>query len=46
MTDILIVLGFAALPTAGNIAGGLIAEVFDVSDRALSLALHLAPASS
>ncbi len=42
MSDFLLVLGFAALPAAGNIAGGLIAEIFDVSDRALSLALHLA----
>lgn len=42
MTEFLIVLAFATLPAAGNIAGGLIAEVFDVSDRALSLALHLA----
>ncbi len=42
MSDFLIVLAFAALPAAGNIAGGLAAEVFEVSDRVLSLALHLA----
>lgn len=42
MSDFLIVLAFAALPAAGNFAGGLFAEVLDVSERALSLALHLA----
>lgn len=42
MNDFLIVLGFAALPAAGNFAGGLLAEAFDVSERVLSLALHLA----
>jgi ZIP family zinc transporter len=38
----LLVLALAALPAAGNFAGGLLAEAFDVSRRALSLALHLA----
>lgn len=42
MSDFLIVLAFAALPAAGNIAGGLAAELFEISDRVLSLALHLA----
>lgn len=42
MSDFLIVLAFAALPAAGNFAGGLAAEILNVSDRVLSLALHLA----
>ena len=42
MSDFLIVLGLAALPAAGNFFGGLLAEVFRVSERTLSLALHLA----
>lgn len=42
MSDFLIVLAFAALPAAGTFAGGLAAEIFYVSDRVLSLALHLA----
>lgn len=42
MRDFLIVLGFAAMPAAGNFVGGLVAEIFDVSERMLSLALHLA----
>lgn len=42
MSDFLLVLAFAALPAAGNFAGGLFAEFLDVSDQALSLALHLA----
>lgn len=37
-----LVLALAALPAAGNLAGGVLAEVFAVSERALSLALHLA----
>jgi ZIP family zinc transporter len=37
-----LVLALAALPAAGNLLGGLAAETFDVSERALSLALHLA----
>lgn len=40
--DYLAVLGLALLPAAGNAAGGLLAEVLPVSERALSLALHLA----
>ncbi|MDP5182115.1 ZIP family metal transporter [Blastococcus sp. BMG 814] len=42
MSDFLIVLGLAALPAAGNFSGGLLAEVSRVSERTLSLALHLA----
>ena len=37
-----LVLALAALPAAGNVVGGLLAEAFAVSERALSLALHLA----
>lgn len=40
--DFLIVLGLAALPAAGNFFGGMLAELFNVSGRTLSLALHLA----
>lgn len=36
------VLLLAALPAAGNFLGGLLADLFRISDRALSLALHLA----
>ncbi len=42
MEGFLLVLGLAALPAAGNFLGGLAAEVRTVSERALSLALHLA----
>lgn len=42
MDDYLLALAFAALPAAGNFAGGLVAEAFDISDRVLSLALHAA----
>lgn len=42
MSEYLVVLGLAALPALGNFAGGVMAEVFRVSERALSLALHLA----
>ncbi len=42
MGDVLSVLGLAALPAAGNFFGGVLAEVFRVSKRTLSLALHLA----
>ncbi|MEU4361861.1 ZIP family metal transporter [Promicromonospora sp. NPDC023987] len=38
----LLVVALAALPAAGNFVGGLAAELFDVSERVLSLALHLA----
>ncbi|GAT07957.1 ZIP family metal transporter [Mycolicibacterium novocastrense] len=37
-----LVLALAALPAAGNFLGGVVAEMFSVSKRALSLALHLA----
>ena len=40
--EFLIVLGLAALPAAGNFFGGVLAEMFRVSERTLSLALHLA----
>ena len=42
MQDYLIVLALAALPAAGNFAGGLLAEVLPLSRRILSLALHTA----
>lgn len=42
MDGYLLVLALAALPAIGNFAGGLLAEAFDVSQRVLSLALHLA----
>lgn len=35
-------LGFAAIPAAGNFAGGLMAEFTEPSPRRLSIALHLA----
>ena len=37
-----LVLALAALPAAGNLLGGLASEARDVSERTLSLALHLA----
>lgn len=40
VSDSWLVVGFASLPAIGNVAGGLIAEIVDVSDRALSLALR------
>ena len=42
MTQFVLVLGLSALPAAGNFLGGLLAEMVDVSERTLSLALHLA----
>ncbi len=42
MNGFLIVLALAALPALGNLAGGLLAEVVEVSPRTLSLALHAA----
>jgi zinc transporter, ZIP family len=42
MSDFLNVLLLAAMPAAGNVFGGLLAEVLPFSRRALSLALHLA----
>lgn len=42
MDEYLQVLAFAALPAAGNFIGGVLAEIFNVSDRTLSLALHVA----
>ena len=42
MDGYLLVLALAALPAAGNFFGGVLAEVFRVSERALRLALHLA----
>lgn len=37
-----LVLALAAMPAVANLAGGLLAELVAVSERALSLALHLA----
>ncbi len=42
MNDYLTVLLFAAMPAAGNVAGGLLAEMLPFSRRGLSLSLHLA----
>ncbi len=42
MEGFALVLVLAALPAAGNFLGGLLAEITKVSDRTLSLALHLA----
>ena len=42
MSEFWIVIGLALLPAVANFGGGLAAEVVQVSDRALSLALHLA----
>ncbi len=42
MSELLLVLGYALLPAAGNAAGGLLAEVTHPSSRSLSIALHLA----
>ena len=42
MEGFVLVLVLAALPAAGNFLGGLAAEMVDVSERTLSLALHLA----
>lgn len=42
MSQFLLVLGLAALPAAGNFLGGVLAEMVNVSERMLSLALHLA----
>ncbi|AGF73841.1 ZIP family metal transporter [Corynebacterium halotolerans] len=42
MQGFALVLVLAALPAAGNFLGGLASEVFKISERALSLALHLA----
>lgn len=44
MSGIWLVLSLAALPAAGNLLGGVLAEVATVSERRLSLALHLAAA--
>ena len=42
MNDFLLVLALAAMPAAANFLGGLLAEVLPLSQRLLSLALHLA----
>ena len=42
MDEYLQVLMYAAMPALGNFAGGILAEIFKVSERTLSLALHLA----
>lgn len=42
LQDFAIVLGLAAMPAIGNFLGAVFAEIIDLSDRGLSLALHLA----
>lgn len=42
MASYWLVLGLAALPALANLAGGILAELVQVSDRVLSLVLHLA----
>lgn len=42
MSDYLTALALAALPAFANFGGGVLAEAFRVSSKALSLALHLA----
>ncbi|MGQ1797049.1 ZIP family metal transporter [Kocuria oceani] len=42
MEGFVLVLVLAAMPAAGNFLGGLAAEAVSISDKALSLALHLA----
>jgi ZIP family zinc transporter len=42
VNEFAIVMGLAALPALANFVGGGLAEIFRVSARALSLALHLA----
>ena len=42
MSEFLQVLALAALPALGNFAGGVLAEIFKISNRTLSLALHAA----
>ena len=42
MEGFTLVLALAARPAAGNFLGGIAAELFKVSERTLSLALHLA----
>ncbi len=42
MSEFAVVMGFAVLPALAAFAGGGLAELFRVSARALSLALHLA----
>lgn len=42
MQGFLLGLTLAGLPAAGNLLGGIAAECFSVSQRGLSLALHLA----
>lgn len=42
MGELLLILGMALLPAAGNFAGGVLAEIWRPSSRVLSLALHAA----
>jgi ZIP family zinc transporter len=42
MNDFLTVLLFAAMPAAGIFLGGVLAEIFNISSKTLSLALHFA----
>lgn len=42
MPEFIYILALAAMPAAGNFAGGLAAEMLPISERTLSLALHSA----
>ncbi|MDX5422201.1 MAG: ZIP family metal transporter [Hymenobacteraceae bacterium] len=42
MNEFLQVLMYAAMPAFGNLLGGILAEMLNVSEKTLSLALHLA----
>jgi hypothetical protein len=42
LRDYLVVLALALLPAVGNFLGGVLAEISEVSQRTLSLALHVA----
>ncbi|MFB9865562.1 ZIP family metal transporter [Rufibacter immobilis] len=42
MDEFWIILGYAAMPAAGNFLGGVLAEMFNVTEKTLSLALHMA----
>lgn len=42
MAELVLVLGYALLPAAGNAVGGVLAEVVQPSSRSLSISLHLA----
>jgi ZIP family zinc transporter len=42
MSELLQVIALAAMPAFGNFMGGVLAEIFTISNRTLSLALHAA----